>query len=210
MTQKIQEEQIMRSANMTEAKTIPILKQGSDGPAVGYLQYLLISYGIDIGQAEIDGIFDRDTMNAVIEFQEQRNRVLDMETDRLEVDGVVNSKTWDALGDNFCRTCRVSANNGAGDLAVIEGYIEFPILRSGDDGEAVNFLQQILLGYEDISHFNNDRFNAEYKTGYGGYTIEAVRAFQRHVGIEADGIVGPLTWINLFLGAYERCNRTVA
>ena len=48
----------MRFANMTETKTMPILRQGSDGPAVGYLQYLLISYGIDIGQEGIDGIFD--------------------------------------------------------------------------------------------------------------------------------------------------------
>lgn len=200
----------MRSANMVETKRMPILRQGSDGPAVGYLQYLLISYGIRIGQPGIDGIFDRDTMNAVIEFQEQRNRILDNLAAKLEVNGVVDFQTWCALGDNFCRTCRESADNGIGDLAVIEGYTEFPILRSADSGEAVRFLQQMLLGYEDVSHFNNDRFNAEYEIGYREYTVEAVKAFQTYVGIESDGIVGPLTWTNLFFGAYERCNRTVA
>ena len=199
----------MRFANMTETKTMPILKQGSDGPAVGYLQYLLISYGIDLGQAGINGIFGRDTTNAVAKFQEQFNTVFGANPHLLEVDGVVDSQTWYALGNNFCRTCRESANNEDGDPAVVEGYTELPILRNSDCGEAVKFLQQMLLGYEDISGFSDYKFYTEYENGYGRYTIEAVRAFQSHVGIEVDGIVGPLTWTNLFLGAYERCNRTV-
>ena len=200
----------MESIDMTEVRTMPILRQGSEGPAVGCLQYLLVSYGIGIGQVEIDGIFGTDTRNAVAEFQKQRNAVPGIEAAKLEVNGVVDSQAWNALGDNFCRTCRESANNETVDPPVITGYTELPVLRSSYCGEAVKFLQQILLGYEDVSHFNNDRFNAEYEIGYGEYTVEAVKAFQDHVGIEVDGIVGPLTWTNLFLGAYERCNRIVA
>ncbi|WP_027844467.1 peptidoglycan-binding domain-containing protein [Mastigocoleus testarum] len=199
----------MRSAYMTEAKTMPLLREGSNGPAVGYLQYLLVSYGIDIGQGGIDGIFDQYTMNAVMKFQEQRNAVPDINPGQLEVNGVVDSRTWNALGNNFCRTCRESANNEDVDPAVVKGYTELPVLKRGDSGEAVKFLQQILLGYEDISRFNDYKFYTEYETGYGEYTAEAVKTFQSYVGIEIDGVVGPLTWINLFLGAYERCNRTV-
>lgn len=199
----------MRSAGMIETKTMPILRQGSDGPAVGCLQYLLVSYGIHIGQLEIDGIFAQDTMNAVIEFQQQRNTVIGI-SPKLKVDGVVDSQTWYALADNFCRTCRESANNEAADLAVIKGYTELPIVRSGDCGEAVKFLQKILLGYEDISCFSEHQFYREYEIGCTEYTIEAIKSFQRYVGIQVDGVVGPLTWINLFVGAYERCNRTVA
>ena len=202
---------MMRSANMIETKTMPVLREDSDGPAVGYLQYLLFSYGIDIGEVGVDGIFGQDTMNAVVEFQQQSNKILGIGAARLETDGVVDSKTWRALGDNFCRNCKESANNGIEEPAVIKGYTEFPILTRGDRGEAVRFLQQILLGYEDISNFSNDRFNAEYETGYGEYTVEAVKAFQDYVGLKkVDGVVGGLTWTNLFLGACERCNRMVA
>ncbi len=200
----------MRFAGMTtETKIMPMLRQGSDGPAVGYLQYLLISYGIDIGQAGVDGIFGQDTKNAVVKFQEQRNTVSGVNPGKLVVDGVVDSQTWNALASNFCRTCKESANNEDGDPAVLKGYTELPILRSDECGEAVKFLQQMLLGYEEISGFNDDKFNTEYEVGYGRYTTEAVKAFQSYVGIEIDGVVGDLTWTNLFLGAYERCNRTV-
>ena len=149
------------------------------------------------------------SMNAVVKFQEQRNTIPGTNPGQLEVNGVVDSRTWYALGNNFCRTCRESANNEDGDPAVVKGYTELPILRNSDSGEAVKFLQQMLLGYEDISSFNDYKFYAEYEIGYGKHTIEAVKAFQSHVGIETDGVVGPLTWTNLFLGAYERCNRTV-
>ena len=63
-----------------------ILKLGSIGPIVEYLQLLLQK--LNLYNEQIDGIFGTTTKNAVIEFQKQHN---------LAPDGIVGYKTWNAL-----------------------------------------------------------------------------------------------------------------
>ena len=66
-------------------------------------------------------------------------------------------------------------------------------LRRGKRGKAVELLQALLAskGYRLSS-------NPTLKTGidghFGGYTLRAVKQFQKKAGLVVDGIVGPNTW----------------
>lgn len=63
----------------------------------------------------------------------------------------------------------------------------FPTLSLNDKGEAVRFLQQLLLSFDFLT---NQDFNAEFKAN----TQAAVRDFQGNNGLTVDGIVGAKTW----------------
>jgi peptidoglycan hydrolase-like protein with peptidoglycan-binding domain len=68
----------------------PTLSQGSTGPAVGWLQYVLsggLGYVVDWNAygGPIDGLFGPDTDASVRSFQSSRS---------LTVDGVVGDETW--------------------------------------------------------------------------------------------------------------------
>ena len=64
----------------------PLLREGSRGSYVRFLQNLLQSKFIPTGN--IDGIFGSQTLNAVRAFQQENN---------LTVDGIVGDNTWNAL-----------------------------------------------------------------------------------------------------------------
>ena len=64
----------------------PLLREGSHGSYVRFLQNLLQSKFIPTGN--IDGIFGNQTLNAVRAFQQENN---------LTVDGIVGDNTWNAL-----------------------------------------------------------------------------------------------------------------
>lgn len=64
----------------------PLLREGSRGSYVRFLQNLLQSKFIPTGN--IDGIFGNQTLNAVRAFQQENN---------LTVDGIVGDNTWNAL-----------------------------------------------------------------------------------------------------------------
>ena len=64
-----------------------------------------------------------------------------------------------------------------------------PTLKKGSKGQEVKDLQEAL---------NTLGFNAGKVDGiFGAATERAVKAFQSSVGIDADGIVGPITWLNI-------------
>ena len=64
-----------------------------------------------------------------------------------------------------------------------------PTLKKGSKGQEVKDLQEAL---------NTLGFKAGKVDGiFGAATERAVKAFQSSVGIDADGIVGPITWLNI-------------
>ncbi|MBD2778528.1 peptidoglycan-binding domain-containing protein [Iningainema tapete] len=64
---------------------------------------------------------------------------------------------------------------------------QMPELRKGDTGEAVRFLQNVLVAL--------DYLNSDLVTGsYLDITEQAVRNFQVDYGLRVDGIVGNNTW----------------
>lgn len=67
-------------------ESLPILKLGARGPHVVRLQQMLTAAGFST--QGVDGIFGRNTYNAVVAFQKSHG---------LKSDGIVGPKTWEAL-----------------------------------------------------------------------------------------------------------------
>lgn len=76
------------------------------------------------------------------------------------------------------------------------------LYRLGDEGPAVRDIQDRLaaLGFE-----SNGDIRAEFAKG----TEEAVTAFQKAKGLDADGIVGPDTWRALYEAGYRLGDRII-
>lgn len=66
----------------------PYLREGSNGSAVRNLQQELMQMGYNVGSTGADGIFGKDTYNAVRQFQTDHH---------LGRDGIVGPQTWAAL-----------------------------------------------------------------------------------------------------------------
>ncbi|BDA67792.1 hypothetical protein RIVM261_071620 [Rivularia sp. IAM M-261] len=77
----------------------------------------------------------------------------------------------------------------------------FPTLSLNDKGEAVRFLQQLLLSSGLIT---SQDFNAEFKAS----TQQAIRTFQSEKGLSVDGIVGANTWLALISQVNTNCSLT--
>ncbi|HEY9853503.1 MAG TPA: peptidoglycan-binding domain-containing protein [Leptolyngbyaceae cyanobacterium] len=65
--------------------------------------------------------------------------------------------------------------------------INMPVLKRNTSGEAVRFLQQILICY---GYMTSDYFDSKFNQ----VTEDAVKAFQYSRGLNVDGIVGNNTW----------------
>jgi len=70
--------------------------------------------------------------------------------------------------------------------------VSLPLVSRGDTGGAVLSIQILLINKWAIS-CGIDGADADF----GPNTESAVKAFQRHYGLEQDGIVGPQTWMKL-------------
>lgn len=79
-----------------------------------------------------------------------------------------------------------------GDAAKTEGAASTPLLKYGMIGDTVERLQTILISW-------NQNALPEYGVDgeFGSETRTWVRRFQKAMGIDADGIVGPQTWAKL-------------
>lgn len=67
-----------------------------------------------------------------------------------------------------------------------------PLLKRGDVSGAVKSVQVLLIHKWAVS-CGPDGADGDF----GPNTESAVKAFQRHVGLDPDGVVGPLTWARL-------------
>lgn len=129
----------------------------------------------------VDGIFGRQTENAVIIFERQFG---------LTPDGVVGPQTWDALME-------LSAGmNYEAQSVEVQQDLELPpypgyFISFGSYGENVAQVQRCL---NEIG-FSYPSINQSLVDGYfGEYTLKNVTEFQRLFGLRPDGIVGPDTW----------------
>ena len=130
-------------------KTLPILRKGSTGDDVKYLQDTLnYIYGPDL---KVDGVFGAKTEAAIKKFQGESGLV---------ADGIVGEKTWTRLVE--VRTTPVTPS--------------LPVLRKGSTGEDVKYLQDLLNHFG--SQLTVDRFfgvktEAAVKTFQGDYGLVA-------------------------------------
>lgn len=155
------------------------LQQGASGDSVLVIQNALNTVSSQFGVIPVvvvDGLFGNGTKEAVIAFQRQFD---------LAPDGIVGIATWDLL-------LQTANNIDQGDEPS-SGLPPFPgtALRLGSRGNDVQLIQQRL---KDISIYYTSIPNISADGIYGAGTESAVTAFQRLMGIPADGIVGQQTW----------------
>lgn len=162
------------------AKLQPALATGASSPAVVYLQRKL-------GVTPISGYYGPLTTAAVKSLQKKN---------KLAVTGKMSKATWKALtaaaAKNAAKTTgkttakpatQKTATPTAKALTPKQAAAKRPTLEfgAGPDDPAVVFVQ--------------DYLGVTPQSGYfGAMTREAVKAYQKGLGITVTGVVGPLTW----------------
>jgi peptidoglycan hydrolase-like protein with peptidoglycan-binding domain len=142
----------------------PTIQVGSTGNAVKDAQNALVDRGYPIGAAGTDGIFGIHTLQAVLNYQDDRSTGhYAAHSWPLVVDGIVGPQTW--------------------------GRLTPDTVKKGSKGAGVMLVQSSLkdTGYPpwDPGPVDGD---------FGPQTELAVSTFQTDLGLVKDGIVGPKTW----------------
>ena len=142
----------------------------------------------------VDGIFGRDTENAVKKFQS---------VFELSPDGIVGEATWYKLVTLYVGVTRLSELVSEGQKYA-DAAAQYPdTVRPGDRGERVKELQYMLAV---LAEFNDELPMIQVDGIYGKATADAVRAFQRRKKLPVTGIVDRKTWDLLyrqFEGVYD-------
>ncbi|MCM1297786.1 MAG: LysM peptidoglycan-binding domain-containing protein [Muribaculaceae bacterium] len=132
------------------------------------------------------GVFGESTEAAVRKFQSIFN---------LAVDGVVGKSTWYKISSLYTAVTRLAELDSEGTSIGIGTVPPSAVLRQESRGQDVITLQYLLnvIGeyYPGIPEVSQDGI-------FGGGTQQAVIAFQRQMGLAADGVVGAATWNALY------------
>ena len=159
--------------DVTVATESSVLKEGmKDSDDVKAMQKRLIELGYMSGKA--DGDFGSSTKKAVMAFQRRAG---------LEADGVAGASTLKAL--NSSDAPKADSKPTEAPTATDAPDEEYQTLKHGSTGEAVKKLQKRLIELNYMSGSADGDF--------GSATADAVKAFQKQVGITADGIAGAAT-----------------
>lgn len=155
------------------------LQLGGSGASVTTIQNALNTVSSQysaIPVVVVDGIFGNTTRNAVIAFQRQFN---------LTPDGIVGQETWNKL--------LTTSNNIAMGSQPLPGVPPFPgtVLRLGSRGNDVQLIQNRL---KTLAIYFTSIPDVVADGVFGAGTQAAVIAFQKLMGITADGVVGQQTW----------------
>lgn len=134
----------------------------------------------------LDGVFGTATDAAVREFQ----RIFD-----LTVDGIIGKETWYRIAYLYNSVKRLAELDSEG-IALEDVRKQFSeILQQGNSGDEVRVIQYFLAV---VGTFYDTVPVIAVNGEFDAATTEAVRAFQRAVGITEDGIVGEETWNELY------------
>lgn len=171
------------------------LKAGSRGLDVqtiqAYLNRIRKNYPSIPAITDETGVFGDSTKAAVIKFQNIFN---------LTPDGIVGKSTWYKISNLYTAVARLGELDSEGNSLGIGTVPPDAMLRLGTSGQNVITLQYLL---NVVSEYYPG-IPAPAQDGiFGDGTQQAVIAFQRAMDLNADGIVGPLTWqalYNVYLG----------
>ena len=128
----------------------------------------------------IDGIYDTETRNAVIAFQNKYGLI---------TNGIVDKITWDTIYSEYL----ASVMNNSKPLAVNffpRNSLNQP-LHIGDTGFTINVLQYML---RELSRDYGEIFNISISGIYDTPTENAIKEFQRLNSILENGYVDIATW----------------
>ena len=128
----------------------------------------------------VDGIYEKETENAVIAFQLQNG---------LEPNGVIDFATWTAVTEAY---------NEKIALSQVSGLFIFPyasyVTEPGEKSDTVKFIQLVISAIE-VAY---DIFDGSPISGvYDEKTMESVRRFQKINKLPETGLVDRKTWNSL-------------
>ncbi len=134
----------------------------------------------------INGRFGSETDSAVRAFQDIFN---------LSVDGIVGLATWYKISRIYAAVTKLGEITSEGTGTRIPDEPPNVVLSTGSSGSEVRLLQYIL---EYLSFFYPGIPLLTVDGYFGEDTENAVIGFQKTFGLEADGVVGPATWNQLY------------
>ena len=132
------------------------------------------------------GTFGDSTRAAVVKFQNIFG---------LTPDGIVGKSTWYKISSLYTAVTRLAELDSEGTNLGIGTVPPSAVLRQGSRGQDVITLQYLL---DVISEYYPDIPAVTQDGIFGAGTMQAVTAFQRRMGLVADGVVGPATWNALY------------
>ena len=132
------------------------------------------------------GVFQDSTRAAVTKFQNIFN---------LTPDGIVGKSTWYKISSLYTAVARLAELDSEGGSIGIGTVPPSSILRQGSSGPDVITLQYLL---DLISEYYPEIPGLAQDGIFGSGTRQSVIAFQKTMSLNADGIVGPLTWKALY------------
>ena len=133
-----------------------------------------------------DGIFGNDTEAAVRRFQEIFN---------LTPDGVIGRATWYRIQNVYIGVKRLNDLYSEG-IRLDEVTDQYPgVLQAGDSGNAVLNLQ-FFIAY--LSQYYETIPPVAIDGSFGESTRAAVEDVQRTFGLPVDGVVGEVTWDQIY------------
>jgi len=153
----------------------PVIKHGSKGEWVSYLQNALNGFGY--GPLVVDGDFGNQTITAVKKFQQSLN---------LTADGVVGDQTWQALDHHKNQAGKPQQPMIVKIGNQIPPPAKRPVLKQGASGEWVSCLQNALNGCGCGPLVVDGDF--------GNQTVTEVKKFQQNLNLTADGIADEEIW----------------
>ena len=159
-----------------------ILKNGSRGDDVAYMQQCLIKLNYDCGKTGADGIFGNNTEKAVKNYQSSH---VDIYSQQLDVDGKIGEKTWGAIERDIYGEDQPSDNVDE------QPEVSFTrTLKKGMSGDDVFYMKQLLfsLGYynSNVDKITHNRFAND--------TYNAVINFQKKNNLSQTGEINEGTW----------------
>lgn len=166
------------------------LQVGSTGLNVqtiqSYLNRIRRNYPAIPAITDPAGTFGASTKSAVTKFQSIFN---------LAPDGIVGQSTWYKMVSLYTAVTRLAELDSEGTTLGIGTVPPDSVLRQGSGGQDVITLQYLL---NVISEYYPGIPRPAQDGIFGSGTRQSVIAFQQAMGLQADGIVGALTWKALY------------
>jgi peptidoglycan hydrolase-like protein with peptidoglycan-binding domain len=163
------------------------MQLGDSGPEVETVQYYLAFLGYFYPQLPpiaVTGFFNEETRDAVFTFESEYGLV---------IDGIVDANTFSAIERAYKdAVSQLPANYQS---AIGEPY-PGRFLVEGDRGENVEIIQGYL---NRIGRVDPEIPVIDVDGIFGPQTKAAVIALQRQLGIEENGAIGPVEWVEIIM-----------